>query len=142
VREDGNVQTLYSDEYSRVEVDVSHRFVRFTRTAVPLATPESAETAYLDAAIAIDALERPIYVVLVDLRLARGSNTPGFEEAMARGRKRLLGGFRKTAVLVRTAAGALQVQRHAREDASNTQVFQDETSALTFLRAEGDSSAG
>ena len=142
MRKDGAVQTLYSDDYSRVEVDAADRFVRFTRTEVPLTTPESAETAYLDAAVAIDALERATHVVLVDLRAARGSNTPGFEEAMARGRKRLLGGFRKTAVLVRTAAGALQVQRHAREDASNTQVFQDEVSALAYLRAHDDSASG
>ena len=54
--------------------------------------------------------------LLVDLRDARGRNDPAFETAMARYRRPMYEGFPRVVVLVRSAIGKLQVQRHFAED--------------------------
>jgi len=59
------------------------------------------------------ARSRPL---LVDLREAKGRNDPSFERAMAGYRRTMFEGFPAVVVLVRTAIGKLQVQRHFAED--------------------------
>lgn len=54
--------------------------------------------------------------LLVDLREAKGRNDPSFEQAMAAYRRTMFQGFPAVVVLVRTAIGKLQVQRHFVED--------------------------
>lgn len=54
--------------------------------------------------------------LLVDLRDAKGRNDPSFERAMAGYRRAMFEGFPTVVVLVRTAIGKLQVQRHFVED--------------------------
>jgi hypothetical protein len=54
--------------------------------------------------------------LLVDLRDAKGRNDPSFEHAMAGYRRAMFQGFPTVVVLVRTAIGKLQVQRHFVED--------------------------
>jgi hypothetical protein len=54
--------------------------------------------------------------LLVDLREAKGRNDASFEASMARFRQAMFRGFPKIVVLVRSAIGKLQVQRHFVED--------------------------
>ncbi len=68
--------------------------------------------------------------LLIDLRQAVGRNDTAFEQASAPWRPRLFTVTPNTVVLVRTAAGALQVQRHLTEDGIvNPRVVRDADAA-------------
>jgi hypothetical protein len=84
----------------------------------------------------LEALERARpRALLVDLRHAPSSNDPAFESAMATYRKRFLTAAPKAAVLVRSKAGLLQVQRLARQDGTPASFFEDERRAIAWLEA-------
>ena len=109
--------------------------VRFTRTEHPYPSNEEVERLHEQVAPLLDRLGRQDLCLLVDMRSAPLNNAPGFEQSMARARSLLLTGFSRISVLVRTAVGALQARRYGREDAINVHVFQDEATAMTFLRS-------
>lgn len=109
--------------------------VRFTRTENPYPSNEELERLHEQIGPMLDRLGRQNLCLLVDMRSAPLNNTPGFEQSMARGRVILLRGFSRISVLVRTAVGALQARRYSREDSINVHVFQDEATAVTFLRS-------
>ena len=71
--------------------------------------------------------------LLIDSRQAPARNDPEFERAMAPLRQDLLRGFPRTAILVQTAVGALQVTRHAKNDALSTGVCTSLVEALLHL---------
>ena len=77
--------------------------------------------------------DRSRYRLLVDLREGPFRTDRAFEERFEKFRAEMLRGYARTAILVRSAVGKLQVQRHAREDATPLQVFDDEGAALAFL---------
>jgi hypothetical protein len=72
-------------------------------------------------------------VLLVDLRSSPVRNDPEWEQAASQLRPKLFGGFPRVAVLVKTAVGALQVKRYARDDGLDLHIFHDEEKALAFL---------
>jgi hypothetical protein len=109
--------------------------IRYTRTERPYPSNENLEKLHEDIGPMLDRLGRNQLCLLVDMRSAPLNNSPGFEPAMARARLHLLRGFSRISVLVRTAVGALQARRYGREDAINVHVFQDEATAITFLRS-------
>jgi len=109
--------------------------VRFTRSEHPYPSNEELERLHEEISPMLDRLGRQQHCLLVDMRAAPLNNTPGFEQAMARARVHLLQGFSRISVLVRTAVGALQARRYGREDSINVHVFQDEGTAMTFLRS-------
>lgn len=109
--------------------------IRYTRTEHPYPSNEELERLHAQFSPALDRLGRHQLCLLVDMRSAPLNNTPGFEAAMARARVHLLSGFSRISVLVRTAVGALQARRYSREDSINVHVFQDEATAITFLRS-------
>ena len=78
----------------------------------------------------------------MDLRLGPARNDPDFEKAMRKVVARLHNGFRRNAVLVRMAAGALQIRRHAREDGVERLVTDSEEAAQSYLRDGGPANAG
>jgi hypothetical protein len=122
----------FENAYGRIDEYPELRVLRYTRNDVLFPTLADLERVFAETSRELDRLGRERHAMLVDLRAAHGSNAPGFEEAMARARRGLLAGFPRIAVLVKTAAGALQMQRHAREDGANMRVFQDEAEALAF----------
>src|SRR5262249_4568143 len=109
--------------------------VRFTRTERPYPSNEEVERLHEQIAPQLDRLGRQDLCLLVDMRSAPLNNTPGFEQSMARARVLLIRGFSRISVLVRTAVGALQARRYSRGDAINVHVFQDEATAMSFLRS-------
>ncbi len=125
--------SAFADEYVRVEVDASKKLARFTRTTATFPSLAQLERSFGDGSAALEQLDRARYGLFVDLRDARGSNDPAFEHAMVRARRRLMTGFRRVAVLVKSASGALQVRRHAKEDGVEMGVFTDENELLTYL---------
>lgn len=128
------MRLLYESPYARLEADDARHLVRFTRTDVPFPTVEDAANTFRALAHTPTDFDRTEYVLLTDLRSAHGRNDPGFEQAIARYRSELFAGFSKRATLVKTMAGALQVQRLGREQhAPEVRVFQDEVEAMAYL---------
>ena len=131
---DARMIAHFSNEYGRIEQFDGTSVLRYKRSELSYPTLEALERSNRDTALALDRLGRERHCLLVDLREAKGSNTPQFEGAMKLGRRQLMARFAKKAALVATAAGQLQVRRHAREDASDLRVFLDEREALAFLK--------
>lgn len=84
----------------------------------------------------MDTLPRGLLGLLVDTRLAIGRSDDEFEVLMNELRPRMVGGFRRVAVLVKSAVGRLQVQRLGRADGISDRllVTSDEAEALAFAR--------
>lgn len=120
-----------------VDHDPARRLLRVVRTSTRLAIADIVPT--FDALnVAIAAVDRPSTNALLDVRLGPANNDRAFEATIEEPVKRLYAGFRRRAILVRTLAGALQInrlarERHIRED--EQRVFQDETEALAWLEA-------
>ena len=72
--------------------------------------------------------------LLVDLRAIVGRNDAAFETALAPLRRELLRKFERTAVLVRTTIGRLQLQRYLASDGIVAEVFSDEAEALAWFQ--------
>jgi hypothetical protein len=108
--------------------------VHARRSALPVgALSELEEDAIAIERVLPEAARRTL-AILVDLRAGGMRNDPEFEEAIKRWRPRFLKGFRRVAVLVRTAVGALQVRRQGREQGEARAVFFDEKEAIAHLQ--------
>lgn len=124
-----------------VRQEPARSILRFTRTAQPYASLEDCIEIHRQVGEIFDRAGRDRHVLLVDMRAAPLNNKPEFEQAASRARGILVKGFRRVAVLVQTAVGALQVGRHMREDRVPGDVFTDEVQAVEYLgRAEHESS--
>jgi hypothetical protein len=109
--------------------------VQVARTERPFSSIAELDEAHYELEAVLARLPRPQLAILVDLREAPSRNDPEFETAMGPHRKRMFEGFARRGVLVRTAAGKLQVQRHARSDRHNDlQTFVDPIAAISTLR--------
>jgi hypothetical protein len=109
------------------------RLVRYVRTNVPFPSLEEYERLHERIGGSLDQLGRKRHVLLVDMREATLNNDPAFERAAGRCRQLLVHDFRRLAVLVKTAVGALQIGRHIREDSLDSPIFNDETAAVSYL---------
>lgn len=116
-----------------VSLDPSRGILRFTRTEVPYASLEEVVDVHRQVGRIFDRLGRDRHTLLVDMRRATLNNKPEFETAASRARAFLVRDFRRVAVLVRTAVGALQVGRHLREDGVPGEVYTDEATAIDYL---------
>jgi hypothetical protein len=124
----------YRSEYVAITLDHQRRLVRLTRSAAPFTSAEQASTEFVRAASSVGDAERPRLRLLADMRAAPGRNDEAFERAVGPLSDRLFGGYARAAFLVRTAVGALQIQRVAREQhTSAPRVFTDEAEALRYL---------
>ncbi len=119
-----------------VHTDAHAPLVRYTRTSEPYPSLREMERLHDEAARALDRLGRQRYALLVDMRSSPMNNEPGFERSAARARDVLVRGFPRVAVLVRTAVGSLQINRHIREGGHDIAVFQDEVQAIAYLLRE------
>lgn len=109
------------------------RVVRVVRENVRFDSLDEVERGYGALVDVLERLPRARLSLLVDLRAAPSRNDPGFEKTIAPLRKRMWAGFRKRGVLLRSAAGKLQVQRHAAQDGLDVEVFDDLDEALSQL---------
>lgn len=104
------------------------------RTAKPF---ESA-AAVREEIVRLEALMRPHATsddaLLIDLRAARGRNDGEMEAELAGLRRLFHRHFGFVGNLVNTAVGKLHLERLARQDGLDEQVFRDEARALAWLR--------
>lgn len=124
---------LFTTPQITLTTDADSRLVRYVRTSVPYPSLAEYERLHERAGHTLDLLGRKRHVLLVDMREATMNNGPSFERSAARCRQLLVHDFRRLAVLVKTAVGALQVGRHVREDSLEAPVFNDETAAVSYL---------
>lgn len=131
-----SLRQLYQDEYFTVFVDERMRIVHTIRSDKPFGAIEELDGIFARLGSALDQVERSRYGIFADIRATPGRNDPQFEAALERLRPRWTGGFRKIGVLVRSTAGLLQIQRHARRDGVKRLVSQDEAELLKYLTEE------
>ena len=124
---------LFSTPQITLTIGPDARLVRYVRTSVPYASMLEYDLLHERVSGSLDQLGRRHHVLLVDMREAVMNTDPAFEKAASRGRQLLVRDFRRIAVLVKTAIGALQVGRHIREDSLDSIVFNEETAAISFL---------
>jgi hypothetical protein len=115
-----------------LERDVGAAFFRLRRTAQPMSSFEEMSQVAEKMARALGGIDREHIAVLVDLREGGMRNDAEFEKAAAPYQKLLLTGWRRVAVLVKTPAGRLQVERLTR-GVAEVRIFTDEKAALAFL---------
>ncbi len=127
---------LVDDAYFKVTHDPTRRLVIAVRSAEAIDDLTDLERSVSAVAAAFDAVGREGTRLFIDIRAARGRNDASFEEAMKRLRPRLFGGFERVALLVRSAVGLLQIQRHLREDGVSAHVDTDEAALMAALLAD------
>lgn len=71
--------------------------------------------------------------LLVDLRAIVGRNDSEFEAALAPLRRELLRKFERSALIVRTTIGRLQLERYLAADGIDAGVFTDEAEAMAWF---------
>jgi hypothetical protein len=126
---------LVDSGYYRITIATAARFVHAVRSGAPFPTVEEYDLVIARVAGAFLGVDRPSHVLLMDIRQAPSRNDPEFEQANLRFRAVAMHGFRRMAVLVRSQAGKLHIERHTRELGSGPAVFLDEAAALEHLCA-------
>ncbi len=116
-----------------IAIDESRRLVRAVRTEQPLVSAQdiSAMLAHIQGSLLT--LPRPGYAILIDIRRALLADESRYSQDLVALRRELVSGFRKSAFLVETQVGRLQVQRFAREERLTTRVYTDEREAVAYL---------
>ncbi len=127
------VQALYDDGLFELTVSAASRLVYVRRSERAFQDAKEWASAYARLTREIARYAQPGWSVVYDLRFVRGRNDREFETSTAEYRRRVLTLFEQTAVVVRTAAGQMQVARHVREIRSNARVFFDLRTALAKL---------
>lgn len=113
----------------------SDSVLRLCRTEERIETLEQAAQVWGAVVGALRGVDRSRHVLLIDFREARGRNDAAFEQTVAPFRAETTRGFRRVAVLTKSTAGALQVQRLAKEDGVDSlRCFDAETKALAWLQ--------
>lgn len=108
------------------------------RTPEPFASRQAMDETMHAVGTQLDRLSRRDHGLLVDLRSGPSRNDAEFERRFSVHRKRMQKGFRSVAIVVRSAAGKLQVQRLASEDGIDAEAFTDVGAAIAWLRESTD----
>lgn len=127
-------RTLLSTDHAVITLDEESGIVKLVRLETPFAEPEEAAR-MTDAAFgAIRGAGGRDARLLVDMRRGPGRNDPDFERTMYPHFARHLPRFARIAVVVRSAAGRLQLQRLMRAvGVTGADVFFTEEEARAFL---------
>lgn len=118
-----------------MEEDRDSRVVWLRRLAMPFGCIEEITSANQQVVSRIRPEHRE-WGIVVDMRHAPRRNDPTFEAAMRGLRDAVQVRFARTAVLLETAVGLLQVTRLTREDGSSSFATQSEAAALRFARGQ------
>jgi hypothetical protein len=127
--------TLLASTHWLMEEDSVHRVVWLHRLPVPFTS--IGEITAANAAVIQQILPRHRTAgVVVDMRAAPPRNDPAFEAAMRGLRSNVETRFARTAVLLATQVGMLQVNRITREDGATSFATTNEQAAFRFARGE------
>ena len=126
------MRALLNGDYFDVLADDDARMVRLVRSPKGFPSHQVIEDTFAQIEQAIASVP-PGWALLIDTREGPLRNDPQFEELLGRARGRIVYRFARTAVLVQSAIGRLQVARYAREDRRSPSVFTDEAAAIAYL---------
>jgi hypothetical protein len=127
-------EVIYEDAYVRLALDRASRLMRYERTEKPFATIAEVGRVHDAVVKVVVAQPRSMFAMLVDLRHAPSRNDDEYEAAIEGYVAQLVGHFDRYALLVKTAAGRLQVTRlEKRANRSASHVHHDEAAALEYL---------
>jgi hypothetical protein len=124
VFDDGFFQIIHEDE---------RHLLRVIRSAQRFKSIKDGQRSFQTAADAASSIDKQSTRLLIDLRCGPMRNDPEFEEATKDARRQLFEGFSRSAVLVKSAVGLLQVNRHAKEDQKTPFFCNQEDEALAYL---------
>ena len=128
------MRELLRSKHFLVMIDDDARILWRARTAERFGSIEELEEAYGELLGTLARLDRPTLGQVIDARQAPPRNDPEFEAAVTRHHAELYRHFRATAVIVRTAAGRLQVKRMLEASGILALVCVKEDDALAYLR--------
>jgi len=118
----------------KIATEREHHMVRLYRTAAPYVEMADINASFVHIDRALTGIDRRSWRLLIDLREGPRRNDAEFETTMDRYRKGLVTSFRRTAIVVKSATGLLQVKRHMHEDgALHAAVFMSEIQAMQYL---------
>lgn len=126
---------LYRDSYIVVLLDADGVVTRLVRSATPYPDIPSLMRSFEAVIAVLERLKRGGRVLLFDVRAPMGRNDPEFEKAMTPLRARIDRYFVRIGVLVRSAAGALQIRRLISEDGVERIVGTQESEVEEALKA-------
>lgn len=127
-------EVLFDDPLLRITLDRQTGIVRYDRTALPYATIEHVSRVHDELLKGVLGLPRGAFAILLDLRLAPPRNDEAYEAIIEGYMDLLIRHFRGYAILVKTAAGRLQVVRlERRVNRPSHAVFHEESEALAHL---------
>lgn len=129
----GTLRELFRSPHIRLRYDRRRDFVVITRFEVHYNSVIELNETFAKMELAIANVARPRTALLIDSRLAPLRNDPVFEAAFDANRRKMIRGFKKIGVLVKTAVGRLQIQRHSKIDGIPMGVFTDISEALAYL---------
>ncbi|WP_437967323.1 hypothetical protein WMF04_48570 [Sorangium sp. So ce260] len=127
--------TLLASTHWLMEEDGDGRVVWLVRRPVPFASIAELTSANAVVLRLIAPRHRSTGIV-VDMRQASSRNDAAFEKAMHGMRAQIASSFARTAVLIATQAGLLQVCRLTREDGATSFATTSEAEALHFARGD------
>lgn len=125
------VESLRTRHWS-LRREVVQCLVWLVRSNEPFASNEEIHASFEPVYRSLAAVPRERSSLIIDMREARWRNDGNFEEATAAHRKRLVEGFARVAILVRTTGGKLQSQRLSRAENLGWAVFDDEILAREY----------
>jgi hypothetical protein len=124
---------LHACDHFVLHYDDARKVVLLTRTPTPFASLDDVAPCLRDIVTSLGRIARHECGIVIDTREGPVRNDPEFERVFAPQRKRVLAGFARAAVLVRTATGRLQAQRYTRADHQDeVRIFDDAKRALSF----------
>jgi hypothetical protein len=124
---------LFSSEYFRIELDAPRGILWLVRTSQPYPNIAAVHAARDTVLGCLRRCMQPRLVLLIDLRAGPSRNDPEFEQTVKGFRQELFSISRRAAVVVRMAAGLMQLTRYSRSDGLGAAVFTSEEQAIDYL---------
>lgn len=132
----GFVGAIHSSDFFQVD-ELPGKVVRVARLSRPFTSQADVDQACEPVQRALDRLGRSQHALLLDARRARGSNDPDHEAWFAAHRAKMLLGFRRVAILLRTVIGVMHSDRLTRTDGTRgaVEIFHDPVRAYGYVGA-------
>lgn len=126
---------LLSTDHWQMEEDGQARVMWLRRSDVPFRSIEEV-TSEADEILKLLATYHRLWGLVTDLRRAPSRNDPAFEDATRRLRTTLIASFARTAIILASPAGMLQLNRVKRDDGCQFLATLSEEQALRFARGQ------
>lgn len=128
---------LFRNSHLIVIREEGGRVIRARRTSTPFADATDMYAVQAQFLKIVPVRDRFAVGVLVDVRDAPMLANDGLEIEAAKVIDAMASDFERSALLVRTAVGALQVRRIARTNPFRLELFEDEAAAIAYLTGSG-----